>query len=172
MSKATLWRTVLALGLAAGTTLAFATGCSKQGEGERCSPSSNGNADCDDGLYCKPTGEADFGRCCPVDLATVGDARCSFTPNMAATGGTNGTGTGGGGASTGGTSTGGRASTGGTSTGGRASTGGTSTGGANASGGDAPSTGGGEEPGGGAAGSSASGGDTSAAAGAGAMSSE
>jgi hypothetical protein len=168
MSKATLWRTVLALGLAAGTTLAFATGCSKQGEGERCSPASNGNADCDDGLYCKPTGEADFGRCCPVDTATVGDDRCSFTPNMAATGGTNGTGTGGGGSA--GTSTGGGgASTGGASTGGRASTGG-----ANASGGDASSTGGGgEEPAGGAAGSSsASGGDTNAAAGAGAMSSE
>lgn len=130
MSKPSLLRTFLALGLAAGTTLAFTAGCSKQGEGERCSPATAGDADCDDGLRCKATSEYDFGRCCPPAGAPIGDQRCNFIENMGgSTGGTTGSG--------GSNSSGGSLSSGGSS-GGEPATGGAG-GNEPASGGDAGS---------------------------------
>jgi hypothetical protein len=98
--------------LLAGAGLAL-PGCSKQGEGERCSPNANGSEDCDDGLVCKEDKTvSDFGRCCPPEGAELGDSRCNFTSTPGSTGGSSSggasnAGTSGGGTSTGGTSTGG-----------------------------------------------------------------
>jgi hypothetical protein len=96
----------------AGLTL---PGCSKQGEGERCSPVANGDEDCDEGLVCTPDKSVpDFGRCCPPKGAEVSDSRCNFTSNPAGTGGTSSSGgTSSGGTSSGGTSSGGISSEGG-----------------------------------------------------------
>ena len=115
------------------SALVLAAGCSKQGEGERCS-TDNGNADCADGLECtsskKLLGPADI--CCPTSGGS-NDPAC-IPGGLGGTGGGGGTGgsisTGGGG--TGGT--GGSGGTGGTGTGGSGGTGGT--GGSGGSGGN------------------------------------
>jgi hypothetical protein len=118
----------LILLLLAGAGLAL-PGCSKQGEGERCSPAANGSEDCDEGLVCTTPDKAatDFGRCCPPQGAEPSDSRCNFTSNPVGTGGSS---------SSGGSSSGG-SSTGGSSTGGTPSaeggTGATSNGGAGGS---------------------------------------
>lgn len=91
----------LILLLLAGAGLAL-PGCSKQGEGERCSPTANGSEDCDEGLVCTTPDKSttDFGRCCPPKGAETSDSRCNFVSNPVGTGGTSSSG---GSSSTGGT---------------------------------------------------------------------
>lgn len=140
----------LIFALLAGGVLAL-PGCSKQGEGERCSPIANGSDDCEEGLTCKAvdkTSKEDFGRCCPPDLAEISDSRCNFTTITTSTGGTS---------STGGATSGGNAS-GGSSSGGTSSTGG-------ASGGSDNSSGGTPDSGEGGSGATSGAGDTAGASG-------
>lgn len=94
----------LILLLLAGAGLAL-PGCSKQGEGERCSPAANGSEDCDEGLVCTTPDKSitDFGRCCPPMGAEPSDSRCNFTSNPVGTGGSSSGGSSSGGSSTGGT---------------------------------------------------------------------
>lgn len=87
----------LALLLAVG--LGVSTGaCSRQSEGERCSPL-NGNQDCDGGLVCTPANELRGGddgvdRCCPAEESSDTDPRC--LPRVGGITGTGGTTSGGG----------------------------------------------------------------------------
>jgi hypothetical protein len=113
--------------------VAFA-GCARQGEGQRCDATANGDKDCASGLVCIRETELQqpgADRCCPRDGQQINVSTCTRRGSIG-TGGTGGTSTGGTGgtggtagsdAGTGGASTGG---TGGASTGG---TGGASTGG-------------------------------------------
>lgn len=120
----------LVLLLLAGAGLSL-PGCSKQGEGERCSPAANGSEDCDEGLICTTPDKsaADFGRCCPPAGAEVSDSRCNFTSTPVSTGGTSSTG----GSSSGGSSTGGTSNAEGGTPGAEGGTGATSNGGAGGS---------------------------------------
>ena len=52
----------------------FFAGCSKQGEGERCSID-NLNDDCAEGLVCGPRGTDRFYLCCPPDPRSAADPR-------------------------------------------------------------------------------------------------
>jgi hypothetical protein len=147
MSKPRRIRTPLILLATVSAVLALSAGCSKQGEGERCSIAANFSEDCEDGLVCtaastlnNPEGTP-VDRCCPPPGEKIGDARClpnTGTPG-GGTGGTGGTGGSAGASSEGGTAEGGLSSTGGNgSTGGDTggSTGGGSTGGSSSTGGD------------------------------------
>jgi hypothetical protein len=119
--------------LLAGAGLSL-PGCSRQGEGERCSRTANVDADCDDGLVCVPDkSTTDFGRCCPPEGAQISDSRCNFSTTTSTGGTSSGGGTSTGGSTSGGTSSGG-ASSGGVNAGGDSSTGGTSNSGEGGSG--------------------------------------
>lgn len=124
---------------AAGLFVALTVGgCSRQGEGERCDRTANGDEDCEDGLFCV-TKVGNVDRCCPPSGAPIDDSRCSVpdAPSGGLTGGTSGGGTDGGGTNSGGTS--GSSTSGGTSGGDTASGGTVEPGGA---GGEAPGAGG------------------------------
>lgn len=64
--------------------VALFLGCSQQGEGERCVRANN-DADCASGLVCWSASELESeyaskfpaDRCCPSDLKTATDARCT-----------------------------------------------------------------------------------------------
>jgi hypothetical protein len=67
-------------------SLAVATACSNQGEGERCE-SANGNEDCktDEGLICFEAAKlqnSDSDRCCPVDRSKATAAVCKTQVNL------------------------------------------------------------------------------------------
>jgi hypothetical protein len=85
---------VVSLALAGSVfALAAASGCSLQGEGERCDFKANSNADCNDGLVCTEARTLQNGadktdRCCPPGGGT---GRCAVGP-MIGTGGATGTG--------------------------------------------------------------------------------
>jgi hypothetical protein len=75
--------------LGGGLALVPATGCSNQGEGERCNTLSdnNGAEDCQSGLVCtavgnlgiKPFEGAGDGRCCPLARETAMTAVCKLS---------------------------------------------------------------------------------------------
>lgn len=55
-------------------------GCSRQGEGERCSPD-NADSDCEDNLVCTELRDAEavtFHRCCPEAGEPSSDERCEL----------------------------------------------------------------------------------------------
>lgn len=67
--------------------VAVGSGCSNQGEGERCTaigddpnPSTNGTQDCQDGLVCIPAinvqATGNYDRCCPANLAQATVEAC------------------------------------------------------------------------------------------------
>jgi hypothetical protein len=64
------------------------SGCSQQGEGERCSSAQTGNADCDSSLTCVPATQlrnSTTDRCCPA-AGTETDSRCARGSAMPSTG--------------------------------------------------------------------------------------
>lgn len=66
------------LTICAFATLSALVGCSRQKEGERCSPT-NSNSDCEDDLVCAELSDRDgtaFYLCCPEDEQSATDARC------------------------------------------------------------------------------------------------
>ena len=69
-------------GLALIATLALGTsGCSQQGEGDRCSVA-NGSNDCEAPLVCtrrELLTASTVDRCCPADRAKAGTVECSVT---------------------------------------------------------------------------------------------
>lgn len=151
MSKPRRIRTPLLLLATVSAVVAIAAGCSKQGEGERCSIAANNSEDCEDGLICTQantlvdSGGTPVDRCCPPMGEQIGDTRClpgTGAPGTGGTGGTGGSGgtnsNGGSGASSeGGAAEGGLGSTGGSnSSGGSTGSGGTATGGNSSTGGD------------------------------------
>lgn len=87
-------RSVAVLAFASAVAVVSASGCSQQGQGERCDFAKNGDGDCDSGLTCVKSGElADrvTDRCCPA-ANTETDSRCARGTPVAATGGTSSTG--------------------------------------------------------------------------------
>ncbi|NLE86169.1 MAG: hypothetical protein GX607_07210 [Myxococcales bacterium] len=92
---------LLLASLLVGLPVAFASGgCSRQGEGERCSLL-NGNEDCSGSLVCTPANELRGGddrvdRCCPAEDRTDAVPSCRpRTGSGAPTGGTSSGGAGG-----------------------------------------------------------------------------
>ncbi|HET9953227.1 MAG TPA: hypothetical protein VFQ61_01920 [Polyangiaceae bacterium] len=76
--------------LALTTALVIVAACSRQGEGERCDSTVNGNADCEGDLQCKAHGSlatGDVDRCCPPG-SLFNDVRC--TPGSGVSTGTGG----------------------------------------------------------------------------------
>jgi len=102
----TAFRVFVRVALVVGVAASFGTGCSRQGEGERCDYTWAGDQDCDDGLVCTKCGylqDDSIDRCCKPGGA-YSDTRCvpTSTPNekvcnthLDGTGGTDSTGTGG-----------------------------------------------------------------------------
>jgi len=130
------WAEALSLVVASAVTItlgSYAQGCSRQGEGERCSrlAGGDGDDDCEEGLICKSGDELGGGSdiCCPPE----GSTNPACIPNALTGGG--GAGTGGEGGSTSSTG-GGEAGAGGT--GGTAGGGGQGGQGGAAGGGGAP----------------------------------
>jgi hypothetical protein len=70
-------------------------GCSQQGEGQRCDPNKNGDADCESGLVCVSKGtlrdETADGRCCAADGSST-DSRCDLKTTSSNSGGSGGSG--------------------------------------------------------------------------------
>ena len=64
------------LWLSALVVSASLTGCSNQGEGERCDLG-NGNLDCQSGLLCRQITSASYSLCCPPTDQTPSAAACS-----------------------------------------------------------------------------------------------
>lgn len=66
------------------------TGCSAQGEGERCSyfashdADINGNSECQSGLFCTPAFNiqttGDYDRCCPQNLQDPNNVPACYSP--------------------------------------------------------------------------------------------
>lgn len=117
-----LLRTVAVFALGAS----FASGCSRQGEGERCDSWKAGDTDCDSGLVCKRCEDLQDGttdRCCPPGTE-YSDARCQpGSSNSCSTNtGTGGTSATGGSAGSGGSAMSGSGGTSGNETGGTAGT--------------------------------------------------
>jgi hypothetical protein len=77
--KVSVWGTLVLL---AWPLMAVANGCSSQHEGERCDKT-NGDVDCDPGLYCKTVYVQQFHYiCCPIPpaLASVSTCNASGSP--------------------------------------------------------------------------------------------
>ena len=76
-------RSLVRAGLVIGAVSSVATGCSRQGEGERCDYTWAGDQDCDSGLVCTQCGwlqDQSVSRCCRPD-GTYSDTRCIPTTN-------------------------------------------------------------------------------------------
>ncbi len=87
-------RTLLAIPLGAALIL---SACAKQGEGERCDFTNNGNDDCENSLECVSSDDLldnSTDRCCPPEGQQISDDRCIRKTGGGGTGGTDG-GTGG-----------------------------------------------------------------------------
>jgi hypothetical protein len=79
---------IILVALAGATGLG--TGCSAQGEGERCSyfashdADINGNSECQSGLYCTPAFNiettGDYDRCCPQNLQDPNNVPACYSP--------------------------------------------------------------------------------------------
>jgi hypothetical protein len=97
-------RLIKAVGCIILVTLAclagFGTGCSAQGEGERCTfftasgldaGDFNGTQECQSGLVCKQafnTALYPYDRCCPLDLTNSANVPACYEPNLMADAGT------------------------------------------------------------------------------------
>ena len=96
-------RLIKALGCIILVTLAclagVGTGCSAQGEGERCTfftasgldaGDFNGTQECQSGLVCKQafnTALYPYDRCCPLDLTISANVPACYEPNLSSDGG-------------------------------------------------------------------------------------
>jgi len=76
-------RSLVRAAVVIGAVSSVASGCSRQGEGERCDYAWAGDQDCDSGLTCTRCGllqDQSTGRCCRPD-GTYSDTRCIRTTN-------------------------------------------------------------------------------------------